>query len=261
MGSRRCSVWLPTRGRARVPGDRGRQRVRTLQGRALAPSSSRGARAGASRSSSARARPRSLAARSMPASSRHRTPSRSSRSRRSRSRRKLDVAARELELLAGIASQARLAITNAGSFATSSGRSSRPSRRSRTRSRRRTLHVLAHALDLRHGDRGRERARPRRAAPQAARARRPVPRHRQDRDPCVDPHEARAADRRGALADRAPPELGERILAPIDQLAEVRPIVRACHERYDGAGYLDRLAGDEIPSRRGSSSPATPSTR
>ena len=43
------------------------------------------------------------------------------------------------------------------------------------------------------------------------------------------------------------PELGERILAPIDQLAEVRPIVRACHERYDGTGYPDRLAGDEIP--------------
>ena len=43
------------------------------------------------------------------------------------------------------------------------------------------------------------------------------------------------------------PELGERILAPIEQLAEVRPIVRACHERYDGTGYPDRLAGDEIP--------------
>ena len=43
------------------------------------------------------------------------------------------------------------------------------------------------------------------------------------------------------------PELGERILAPIDQLAEVRPIVRACHERYDGTGYPDRLAKDEIP--------------
>jgi HD-GYP domain-containing protein (c-di-GMP phosphodiesterase class II) len=43
------------------------------------------------------------------------------------------------------------------------------------------------------------------------------------------------------------PELGERILAPIEQLAQVRPIVRACHERYDGRGYPDGLSGDEIP--------------
>jgi len=43
------------------------------------------------------------------------------------------------------------------------------------------------------------------------------------------------------------PELGERILAPIEQLESVRPIVRACHERYDGKGYPDHLAGDEIP--------------
>ena len=43
------------------------------------------------------------------------------------------------------------------------------------------------------------------------------------------------------------PELGERILAPIAQLEDVRPIVRACHERYDGTGYPDRLAGEEIP--------------
>jgi len=43
------------------------------------------------------------------------------------------------------------------------------------------------------------------------------------------------------------PELGERILAPIEQLEHVRPIVRACHERYDGTGYPDRLRQDEIP--------------
>ncbi len=43
------------------------------------------------------------------------------------------------------------------------------------------------------------------------------------------------------------PELGERILAPIEQLEHVRPIVRACHERYDGAGYPDGLAGETIP--------------
>jgi HD-GYP domain-containing protein (c-di-GMP phosphodiesterase class II) len=43
------------------------------------------------------------------------------------------------------------------------------------------------------------------------------------------------------------PELGEKIIAPIDRLEEVRPIVRHCHERYDGAGYPDRLRGEEIP--------------
>ena len=43
------------------------------------------------------------------------------------------------------------------------------------------------------------------------------------------------------------PELGERILAPIDQLQDVCGIVRACHERWDGDGYPDRKAGEEIP--------------
>ena len=43
------------------------------------------------------------------------------------------------------------------------------------------------------------------------------------------------------------PEWGEMILSPIDELAEVRPIVRHCHERWDGAGYPDALAGDKIP--------------
>lgn len=43
------------------------------------------------------------------------------------------------------------------------------------------------------------------------------------------------------------PELGERILAPIDRLEEVRPIVRACHEHFDGSGYPDKKSGDHIP--------------
>jgi len=43
------------------------------------------------------------------------------------------------------------------------------------------------------------------------------------------------------------PELGEMIIAPIDRLEEVRPIVRHCHERYDGDGYPDRLSGENIP--------------
>jgi diguanylate cyclase (GGDEF)-like protein len=43
------------------------------------------------------------------------------------------------------------------------------------------------------------------------------------------------------------PVLGERILAPVEQLSEVGRIVRSCHERFDGTGYPDGLAGDEIP--------------
>jgi HD-GYP domain-containing protein (c-di-GMP phosphodiesterase class II) len=43
------------------------------------------------------------------------------------------------------------------------------------------------------------------------------------------------------------PELGEKIIAPIDRLEEVRPIVRHCHERYDGTGYPDGLEGEQIP--------------
>jgi diguanylate cyclase (GGDEF)-like protein len=43
------------------------------------------------------------------------------------------------------------------------------------------------------------------------------------------------------------PILGERILAPIQQLGEVRLIVRCAHEHYDGTGYPDRLSGEQIP--------------
>ncbi len=43
------------------------------------------------------------------------------------------------------------------------------------------------------------------------------------------------------------PELGERIIAPIDRLQVVRPIVRACHERWDGRGYPDGVGGEDIP--------------
>ena len=41
--------------------------------------------------------------------------------------------------------------------------------------------------------------------------------------------------------------VGEQILAPVEFLAGVRVLVRHEHERWDGAGYPDRLAGEEIP--------------
>ncbi len=43
------------------------------------------------------------------------------------------------------------------------------------------------------------------------------------------------------------PVIGERILAPVERLADVARIVRACHERWDGGGYPDGTAGAEIP--------------
>ena len=41
--------------------------------------------------------------------------------------------------------------------------------------------------------------------------------------------------------------IGEQILAPVEFLADVLPLVRSAHERWDGAGYPDGLAGEEIP--------------
>ncbi|HTU80161.1 MAG TPA: diguanylate cyclase [Solirubrobacteraceae bacterium] len=41
--------------------------------------------------------------------------------------------------------------------------------------------------------------------------------------------------------------LGERILSAAPALRPVATIVRATHERWDGRGYPDRLAGEEIP--------------
>lgn len=45
---------------------------------------------------------------------------------------------------------------------------------------------------------------------------------------------------------RAHPEAGERMCAPLQSLEEILPIVRSHHERLDGSGYPDGLAGDEI---------------
>jgi putative two-component system response regulator len=43
------------------------------------------------------------------------------------------------------------------------------------------------------------------------------------------------------------PEIGDKLLEPLDLLSGARPIVRHHHERWDGAGYPDRLAGAVIP--------------
>jgi putative two-component system response regulator len=43
------------------------------------------------------------------------------------------------------------------------------------------------------------------------------------------------------------PVIGESIVAPLQSSADLRPMIRHHHERYDGTGYPDRLANDEIP--------------
>jgi putative nucleotidyltransferase with HDIG domain len=60
-------------------------------------------------------------------------------------------------------------------------------------------------------------------------------------------------DKPGKLSDeefatiRAHPVIGARILEPIQAYEDVIPIVRHHHERFDGSGYPDRLAGTAIP--------------
>lgn len=59
--------------------------------------------------------------------------------------------------------------------------------------------------------------------------------------------------KRGPLTDeewrimRAHPVQGEAICRPMRSLANVLPIIRSHHERWDGSGYPDRLHGEEIP--------------
>jgi response regulator RpfG family c-di-GMP phosphodiesterase len=46
---------------------------------------------------------------------------------------------------------------------------------------------------------------------------------------------------------RTHPEVGQRILAAAPTLAHAAKLVRSHHERYDGFGYPDSLAGEAIP--------------
>ena len=46
---------------------------------------------------------------------------------------------------------------------------------------------------------------------------------------------------------RSHPEVGERLMLAFPRLAGLAPMVRHHHERWDGSGYPDGLAGLEIP--------------
>lgn len=59
--------------------------------------------------------------------------------------------------------------------------------------------------------------------------------------------------KRGALTEseyqqiKLHPDLGVRILEPLEELRAILPIVRHHHERFDGQGYPSGLAGQQIP--------------
>jgi putative two-component system response regulator len=59
--------------------------------------------------------------------------------------------------------------------------------------------------------------------------------------------------KQGGLTDqewevmRSHPARGEEICRPMQSLAPVLPIIRNHHERWDGSGYPDGLAGEDIP--------------
>jgi HD-GYP domain-containing protein (c-di-GMP phosphodiesterase class II) len=55
----------------------------------------------------------------------------------------------------------------------------------------------------------------------------------------LEPHERKEMERHTIV--------GEQILAPVEFLADVAVIVRHEHERWDGGGYPDGLAGEAIP--------------
>ncbi|MGH2819210.1 MAG: HD-GYP domain-containing protein [Actinomycetota bacterium] len=54
-------------------------------------------------------------------------------------------------------------------------------------------------------------------------------------------------DEHERLAMRSHPLIGERMLQGLDSLAVALPIVKHHHERWDGLGYPEGLAGERIP--------------
>ena len=80
------------------------------------------------------------------------------------------------------------------------------------------------------------------------RVRRPAPRRGQDPHPGGD-HQQAGAARRRRVGDHEDPHVeGQRMLERVGgMLARVGVVVRASHERWDGGGYPDGLAGEDIP--------------
>ena len=80
-------------------------------------------------------------------------------------------------------------------------------------------------------------------------ARRPAPRHWQDHRSDRSTQQGGEAVVRGVGDNEAPPrgEFSLSLVSDIDFPGDVRAIIRNHHERWDGTGYPDGLAGEEIP--------------
>ena len=77
-----------------------------------------------------------------------------------------------------------------------------------------------------------------------------------------DPQQARPADDDEWEVMREHTVAGQRLLDRVGgTLHDVGIVVRSSHERYDGSGYPDGLAGEEIPLPRGSWRSPTPTAR
>jgi len=60
-------------------------------------------------------------------------------------------------------------------------------------------------------------------------------------------HKAESLDDNEWRSIQKHPVIGEHIIEPLDFLGEVGRIIRHHHERWDGTGYPDRIAGKDIP--------------
>ena len=56
-----------------------------------------------------------------------------------------------------------------------------------------------------------------------------------------------ALDEREWAEVRKHPAIGDQIMAPVEFLQPIRPLIKSSHERWDGGGYPNGLAGEEIP--------------
>lgn len=77
--------------------------------------------------------------------------------------------------------------------------------------------------------------------------RRHAPRHRQDRNPGPHPPQARELTGEEYAIIKTHCTIGDDILTPIALFEKERKIIRHHHENWDGTGYPDGLAGDQIP--------------